>query len=89
MASSSHLRNPASSIFQLPFLYVTEKEIELFQVTYIKYTDDNSFQYEGVHKAGYAMASDTIVLEAQAFPVQTTNQQTELNTLTHACQLGK
>lgn len=37
---------------------------------------------ERVHKAVYAMASDTIVVEAQTLPAKTINQQAELIALT-------
>ena len=37
---------------------------------------------ERVHKAGYAMASDTIVAKAQTLPAKTINQQAELIALT-------
>ena len=59
------------------------------QAIYTWYTDGSSFLYEGTRKAGYAIVSDTEVVEAQALPVHTTNQQAELIALTCAFQLAQ
>lgn len=50
------------------------------------YTDGSSFLHEGTRKAGYATVSDTGVMEAQALPAHTTDQQVELIFLTCAFQ---
>lgn len=65
------------------------QEGTLPQATYTWYTDGSSFLYEGTRKAGYAIVSDTQVIEAQALPTHTTNQQAELIALTRAFQLAK
>ncbi|XP_076403062.1 uncharacterized protein LOC143267687 [Peromyscus maniculatus bairdii] len=62
------------------------QESTLPQATYTWYTDGSSFLYEGTHKAGYAIVSDTEVIEAQALPTHTTNQQAELIALTRVFQ---
>jgi ribonuclease HI len=50
------------------------------QVIYNWYTNGSSFLHEGARRAGYAIHSvrDTEVVEAQALPAHTTNQQAEL-----------
>lgn len=65
------------------------QEGTLPQAIYTWYTDGSSFVYEGTRKAGYAIVSDTEVVEAQALPVHTTNQQAELIALTCAFQLAQ
>ena len=57
------------------------------QAIYTWYTDGSSFLHEGARRAGYAIVSDTEVVEAQALPAHTTNQQAALVTLTCAFQL--
>ena len=57
------------------------------QVIYTWYTDGNSFLYERARRAGYAIVSETEVVEAQALLAHTTNQQAELIALTCAFQL--
>ena len=57
------------------------------QAIYTWYTDGSSFLHEGARRASYAIVSDTEVVEAQALPAHTTNQQAELIALTRAFQL--
>ena len=59
------------------------------QATYTWYTDGSYHLYEGARRAGYAIVSDTKVVEAQALPVHTTNQQAELIAFTRAIQLAQ
>ena len=59
------------------------------QATYTWYTDGSSLLYEGTYRAGYAIVSDTGVVEVQKLPTHTTNQQAELIALTHAFQLAQ
>ena len=61
------------------------------QAIYTWYTDGSSFLHEGARRAGYAIHSvrDTEVVEAQAFPAHTTNQQAELIALTCAFRLAQ
>jgi ribonuclease HI len=59
------------------------------QAIYTWYRDGSSFLHEGVRRAGYAIVSDTEVVEAQALPAHTTNQQAGLVALTHAFQLAQ
>ena len=54
------------------------QEGTLPQAIYTWYTDAISFLHEGARRAGYAIVSDTEVVEAQALPAHTTNQQAEL-----------
>jgi ribonuclease HI len=61
----------------------------LLQAIYTWYTDGSSFLHEGARRAGYAIVSDTEVVEAQALPVHTTNQQAELIDFTRAFQLAQ
>jgi ribonuclease HI len=65
------------------------KEGTLPQATYTWYTDGSSFLHEGSRRAGNAIVSDTEVVEAQALPAHTTNQQTKLIAPTHAFQLAQ
>ena len=51
------------------------------QAIYTWYTDGSSFLHEGASRAGYTIVSDTEVVEAQALPAHTTNQQAELTAL--------
>ena len=51
------------------------QEGTLPQAIYTWYTDGSSFLHEGARRAGYAIVSDTEVVEAQALPAHTTNQQ--------------
>ena len=60
------------------------QEGKLSQATYTWYTDGSSFLCEGTYRSGYAIVSDTRVLEAKALPARTTNQQAELIALTPA-----
>ena len=57
------------------------------QAIYTWYTDGSSFLHKGARRAGYAIMSDTEVVEAQALPAHTTHQQAELIALTRAFQL--
>ena len=59
------------------------------QAIHTWYTDGSSFLHEGARRAGYAIVSDTEVVEAQALPAHTTNQQAGLVALTHAFQLAQ
>ena len=59
------------------------------QTTYTWYTDGSSFLHGGARRASYAIESDTEVVEAQALPAHTTNQQPELIALTSAFQLAQ
>ena len=61
----------------------------MFQAINTWYTDGSSFLHEGARRAGYAIVSDTEVVEAQALPVHTTNQQAELIDFTRAFQLAQ
>ena len=65
------------------------QEGTLPQAIYTWYTDGSSFLHEGARRAGYAIVSDTEVVEAQALPAHTTNQQAELIALTRAFQLAQ
>jgi ribonuclease HI len=66
------------------------QEDTLSQVIYNWYTDRSLFYIKGQEKlAGYAIVSDTKVVEAQAFPTHITNQQAELIALTRAFQLAQ
>ena len=65
------------------------QEGTLPQAIYTWYTDGSSFLHEGARRAGYAIVSDTEVVEAQALPAHTTNQQAELIALTCAFQLAE
>ena len=58
------------------------QEGKLPQATYTWYTDGTSFLCDGTHRAGYAIVSDTEIVEARALPAHTSNQQTELIALT-------
>lgn len=51
--------------------------------------DGSFFLQESVWKEGYDIVSDIKVVEEQAFPAWTTNQQAKLVSLTHAFQLAK
>ena len=59
------------------------------QAIYTWYTDSSSFLHEGARRAGYAIVSDTEMVEAQALPAHTTNQQDELIALTCAFHLAQ
>ena len=59
------------------------------QAIYTWYTDGSFFLYEGARRPGYAIVSNTEVVEAQALPAHTTNQQAELIALTRAFQLAQ
>ena len=51
------------------------QEGTLPQAIYTWYTDGSSFLHEGARRAGYTIVSDTEVVEAQALPAHTINQQ--------------
>ena len=57
------------------------------QATHTWFTDGSSFLHEGSRRAGYAIVSDIEVVEGQALPAHTTNQQAELIALTPTFQL--
>ena len=59
------------------------------QAIYTWYTDGSTFLDEGTRRADYGIVSDTEVVEAQALPAHTTNQQAELIALTRAFQLAQ
>ena len=59
------------------------------QAIYTWYTDGSSFLHEGDRRAGYAIVSNMKVVEAQAPPRHTTNQQAKLIALTHAFHLAQ
>ncbi|XP_057631307.1 uncharacterized protein LOC130877762 [Chionomys nivalis] len=65
------------------------QEGSLSQATHTWYTDGSSFLCDGTRKAGYAIVSDTEIVEAKALPAHTTNQQAELIALTRAFQLAE
>jgi hypothetical protein len=60
------------------------QEGTLPEAIYTWYTHGSSFLHEGSRRAGYAIVSDIKVVEAQALPAHTTNQQAELIALTGA-----
>ena len=64
------------------------QEGSLSQATHTWYTDGSSFLCDGARRAGYAIVSDTEIIEARALPAHTTNQQAELIALTRAFQLA-
>ncbi|XP_057358726.1 uncharacterized protein LOC130683860 [Manis pentadactyla] len=55
----------------------------------IWFTDGSSFKHEGTHYAGYAVVSLKDIIEAQALPPGTTNQQAKLIAATRACTLAQ
>ena len=59
------------------------------EAIYTWYTHGSSFLHEGARRAGYAVVSDTEVVETQAPPAHITNQQAELIALTCAFQLAQ
>jgi ribonuclease HI len=65
------------------------QEGTLPQGIYTWYIDASSFLHKGARRAGYAIMSDTEVVEAQTLPAHATNQQAELIDLTHAFQMAQ
>jgi hypothetical protein len=65
------------------------QEGTLLQADYTWFTDGSSFKHNGQWKAGYAIVSDSAVIEASPLPLDTTFQRAELTALARSLTLAK
>jgi ribonuclease HI len=65
------------------------QEGTLSQADYTWFIDGSSFIHNGQRRAGYAIVSDSAIIEACPFPLGTTSQKAELTALARALTLAK
>jgi ribonuclease HI len=65
------------------------QEVTLSQADYTWFIDGSSFIPNGQRRAGYAIMSDSTIIEAHSLPLGTTSQRAELTALARALTLAK